>query len=335
MRCRTEAEIFVTVPVFQVVARLSARQREIADFVLRVSLRIEVLDRPEVHIRLGILIGKDKLVSVLEQWRSRLKLQVVERDMLDAEPCDVPQIPHERIHRLSRDTEHEVYADVVKSRFTRHPVRLLEIGTRMDARQCAKLAVVAALKPDAESVHPRTAQFFQHIRSESCGIRLDRELRICRKIEVFTYTAYELHEKLCREHGRRSSADIDRITDTVGGAVAVILHMEEQRLHIMLHDLLPGGNKRIKVAVRALAPAERYVKIQSEDSVTRPRSVVIVSCKHQSLLIGRRSEDQLSSSLSTAMNASGDTCTLPSLRIFFLPSFCFSSSFFFRVISPP
>ena len=42
-----------------------------------------------------------------------------------------------------------------------------------------------------------------------------------------------------------------------------------------------------------------------------------------------------SSSLSTAMNASVGSCTLPRLRIFFLPSFCFSSSFFFRVMSPP
>ena len=41
------------------------------------------------------------------------------------------------------------------------------------------------------------------------------------------------------------------------------------------------------------------------------------------------------SSLRTAMNASVGTCTVPRLRIFFLPSFCFSSSFFFRVMSPP
>ena len=41
------------------------------------------------------------------------------------------------------------------------------------------------------------------------------------------------------------------------------------------------------------------------------------------------------SSLRTAMKASVGTCTVPRLRIFFLPSFCFSSSFFLRVISPP
>ena len=41
------------------------------------------------------------------------------------------------------------------------------------------------------------------------------------------------------------------------------------------------------------------------------------------------------SSLSTAIKASVGTCTVPRFRIFFLPSFCFSSSFFLRVMSPP
>ena len=49
----------------------------------------------------------------------------------------------------------------------------------------------------------------------------------------------------------------------------------------------------------------------------------------------RRRDQFSSSSFSTAMNASVGICTLPSERIFFLPSFCFSSSFFFRVMSPP
>ena len=42
-----------------------------------------------------------------------------------------------------------------------------------------------------------------------------------------------------------------------------------------------------------------------------------------------------SSSLSTARKASVGIWTEPRERIFFLPSFCFSSSFFFRVMSPP
>ncbi len=42
-----------------------------------------------------------------------------------------------------------------------------------------------------------------------------------------------------------------------------------------------------------------------------------------------------SSSFSTAMKASVGNCTVPRVRIFFLPSFCFSRSFFFRLMSPP
>ena len=38
---------------------------------------------------------------------------------------------------------------------------------------------------------------------------------------------------------------------------------------------------------------------------------------------------------STAINASLGTCTVPNWRMRFLPSFCFSSNFFFLVISPP
>ena len=42
-----------------------------------------------------------------------------------------------------------------------------------------------------------------------------------------------------------------------------------------------------------------------------------------------------SSNLRTAMKASVGSWTVPRVRIFFLPSFCFSSSFFFRLMSPP
>ncbi len=38
---------------------------------------------------------------------------------------------------------------------------------------------------------------------------------------------------------------------------------------------------------------------------------------------------------SAAMKASCGICTLPYSRMRFLPSFCFSSSFFFRLMSPP
>ena len=48
---------------------------------------------------------------------------------------------------------------------------------------------------------------------------------------------------------------------------------------------------------------------------------------------GRAQESE--SSFKTAVKASLGRVTLPSLRIFFLPAFCFSSSFFLRLMSPP
>ena len=68
-------------------------------------------------------------------------------------------------------------------------------------------------------------------------------------------------------------------------------------------------------------PCKKHIALQKKGSRALGRGI---PCNHQSL-----------SSLRTAMNASVGTCTVPRFRIFFLPSFCFSSSFFLRVISPP
>ena len=66
-----------------------------------------------------------------------------------------------------------------------------------------------------------------------------------------------------------------------------------------------------------------YPDIQLHEIVKRGLFHMSASC-YQSL-----------SSFRTAMKASVGTCTVPRFRIFFLPSFCFSSSFFLRVMSPP
>ena len=54
-----------------------------------------------------------------------------------------------------------------------------------------------------------------------------------------------------------------------------------------------------------------------------------------SALRRRQGGSYSSSSFSTAIKASVGSWTVPRVRIFFLPSFYFSRSFFFRVMSPP
>ena len=53
------------------------------------------------------------------------------------------------------------------------------------------------------------------------------------------------------------------------------------------------------------------------------------------MLQRKTAEAGFQSILRTARNASLGTWTVPNWRILFLPSFCFSRSFFFRVMSPP
>ena len=77
---------------------------------------------------------------------------------------------------------------------------------------------------------------------------------------------------------------------------------------------MSGPSRTTPIPAKSISPSKKG----------SPRPWARDPCNHQSL-----------SSLRTAINASVGTCTVPRFRIFFLPSFCFSSSFFLRVISPP
>ena len=72
---------------------------------------------------------------------------------------------------------------------------------------------------------------------------------------------------------------------------------------------------------------------ESPSSFRSPKGIATPVCGLARNDIGDR--DQSSSSFRTAMKASLGTDTVPKVRIRFLPSFCFSSSFFFLVMSPP
>ena len=83
-------------------------------------------------------------------------------------------------------------------------------------------------------------------------------------------------------------------------------------------------------------PCKPFEKGLSENFTFLPPSLCgeIRPCRRQEGGLSRAAT-HYSSSFSTDMNASWGTSTLPSWRMRFLPSFCFSSSFFFRVMSPP
>jgi hypothetical protein len=73
-----------------------------------------------------------------------------------------------------------------------------------------------------------------------------------------------------------------------------------------------------------------YLLLQGRDSRTR----LGVPTLHQPLSPPALKMDQ-ESIFKAEMNASCGISTFPNWRIFFLPFFCFSKSFFLRVASPP
>lgn len=83
----------------------------------------------------------------------------------------------------------------------------------------------------------------------------------------------------------------------------------------------------LALAIKGLLP----VKIAG----SKPFWLLNIGCLMRKTIRTTQRFAQSLSSLRTAMKASVGTCTVPRFRIFFLPSFCFSSSFFLRVMSPP
>ena len=95
----------------------------------------------------------------------------------------------------------------------------------------------------------------------------------------------------------------------------------EVSLH--LNEPLPLGEVSAQPTERVIVCAER--NITAFRQLHCPLGNITAFRRHQFSSSRRR----------TAMKASGEICTEPSWRIFFFPSFCFSSSFFFLVMSPP
>ena len=125
----------------------------------------------------------------------------------------------------------------------------------------------------------------------------------------------------------KNAAKIDGVDLIARCTLRRLADVQDHGVEIPVHQI-PAARARdgIKVTVFAFAPAERDVDVDAE--------AFFLIFNDLNERHGKTSYDS-SSSLRTAINASDGTATVPNVRIRFLPSFCFSSSFFLRVISPP
>lgn len=100
----------------------------------------------------------------------------------------------------------------------------------------------------------------------------------------------------------------------------------------------PQRSSAVKAAIMLIVSIHQRLPDPFPDLRNLPGRQMPMSCKESRDLFGIGTAVRglhHESIFRTARNASLGTCTVPNWRIRFFPSFCFSSSFFFRVISPP
>ena len=302
-----DAEIIPPHPVDEIVPAFEARHGVVGNLV---ALQPRVRGHPVrvvVHLGQLVLVGQHlgMVVVTLVEGRVFLDDEAVEREMLHAQRQRLFQRFAEIRRLLPRQAVHQIKVDVFKPGRLCVAHRLLRVRPAMDAPERFQQRILRGLRADGQAVEPHGAKRRKRIRVHRAGVRLDADFRIARNVHVFVNFMHQFAQQRGRENGRRAAAKVDR------------LHVQPVRkLNLLFHsghDRQPERfpvRKRNKITIGAFPPAERNVQIQPNAHYE-------------------------SSIFSTCMNASLGISTVPNWRMRFLPSFCFSSSFFLREISPP
>ena len=74
----TDTEIFLTVPIFEVVAALVAVACKVADLILPISAEIQIFDGVFIHFKLGVLVGQIESASLFKEGGILFDLESVE-----------------------------------------------------------------------------------------------------------------------------------------------------------------------------------------------------------------------------------------------------------------
>ena len=191
----------------------------------------------------------------------------------------------------------------------------------MDPAQGLEFRLVRGLEAYGQAVDPQRVIEGQGLLRSRRGICFHRKLGVRPDMEVLVYRPNDLFHQLLFEPGRGPAPDVDGRDVTVVHPLGLVEKFPQKGLRIAATDITSIGPRR-EVAVEALLHAEGDVDVDF-----RLRTFFLCRFIHYSC--------HSSSSFRTLMKASWGIWTLPNWRIRFLPSFCFSRSFFFRVMSPP
>ena len=207
---------------------------------------------------------------------------------------------------LPRQSVHDVHIDVGKARIHGAFDGCEKARAGVDAPDRGEQAVIRRLQADGQAVHAGRAVGGKPLAIRSAGIALRGDLRIRIDRVVIAQRIEDGRHLLAGQQRRRTAAeeyglDAPELRQPLSGE----RDLPPEQTNISAYGFRLG--KRDEIAIGALFDTIWNVDIDPGHQLMR----------------------------STLMNASLGTCTEPTWRMRFLPSFCFSSSFFLRVISPP
>ena len=237
---------------------------------------------------------------------SRLRLELVARQVLGLERQRVAQIAVEVGGALAGDPVQQVERDVVKIGITEMVERAPDSVRAGPPLEHLEQLGAEALRTERDTRHPMGAQKPGQLGRNGLRIGLDRHLRGRRE------PVEETGELGGRGEGGGPTSEEDRLE--LGSEDAPLeLKLRQQRIDVP--PVLAGTpHHSDEVAVSAAMPAEGEVDVQVTDA---------------------RAHFLLPSRLRTARNASCGTSTAPTCFIRFFPAFWRSSSLRLRVMSPP
>ena len=142
---------------------------------------------------------------------------------------------HKGIDRLLGNAVHKVKIDVLKARAARIVERSLRLGDAVRPAESLQLAGNGALHAYAKTVDTQPTYAAQTFRIDRRGIGLHRYLGALFYLEVAPYTLDDALYVRQVKIGRRAAADVNGVYLVRTALVAPVLHLEQERVCVMLH----------------------------------------------------------------------------------------------------
>ena len=215
------------------------------------------------------------------------------------------------VHALPRQAKHQVHADILESGAAGHPNGLRRFLRPMDSADAPQHLIIKTLHAETQTIETFLPQRLQPSDVHCARVGLQTNFSVVRQWKCFPNRLQYSRQVSGRQQRRSTAAKKHRVRRH-GEIAARCGDFPAESGDIGMLDRRVT-DLRYKRAITAFSPAERNMNVESQRIRRHPAQ----------------------SRFKTAMNASCGSSTLPTCFMRFFPSFCFSSSLRFRVISPP